>query len=63
MKRNVYILLAAALCLLLGSHSIVGAGVMFTENRGQWDDKVLYKAEGTGGLTWWIDGDGVPLPH
>jgi|GEM_PF-4654780 len=33
----------------------------FTENRGQWDDRVLFKADGAGGLTWFIERDGATL--
>ena len=33
----------------------------FTENKGQWDEHVLYKAEASGGLTWFIERDGVTL--
>ncbi len=33
----------------------------FTENRGQWDDRVLFKAEGAGGLTWFIERDGFTV--
>jgi len=37
------------------------SGLCFTENQGQWDERVLYKAEGAGGLTWWIERDGFTV--
>ena len=37
------------------------SGLCFTENKGQWDERVLFKAEGSGGLTWWIERDGFTL--
>ena len=37
------------------------SGLCFTENKGQWDDLVLFKAEGAGGLTWWIERDGFTV--
>lgn len=33
----------------------------FTENKGQWDERVLFKAEAEGGLTWFVEKDGVTL--
>jgi hypothetical protein len=42
-------------------NSSVNRPLFFTENKGQWDDRVLFKAEGAGGLTWWIENDGVTL--
>src|SRR3990170_6605060 len=33
----------------------------FTENKGQWDERVLYKADGAGGLTWFIERDGFTV--
>jgi len=36
-------------------------GLCFTENKGQWDNSVLFKAEGAGGLTWFIERDGFTL--
>jgi len=38
-----------------------GQPLYFTENRGQWDERVLFKADGAGGLTWWIERDGFTL--
>jgi len=35
--------------------------IYFTENRGQWDERVLYKADGGAGLTWWFERDGLTL--
>ena len=35
--------------------------VVFTENRGQWDERVLFKAEASGGLTWFLERDGFTL--
>jgi len=35
--------------------------VHFTENRGQWDERVLFKADGAGGLTWFIERDGFTV--
>jgi hypothetical protein len=36
-------------------------GLCFTENKGQWDERVLFKAEGAGGLTWFIERDGFTV--
>ena len=33
----------------------------FTENKGQRDSRVLYKADGAGGLTWFIERDGFTV--
>ncbi len=33
----------------------------FTENKGQWDERVLFKADGAGGLTWFIERDGFTI--
>jgi hypothetical protein len=33
----------------------------FTENKGQWDERVLFKANGAGGLTWWIEREGFTI--
>ncbi len=33
----------------------------FTENKGQWDARVKYKAEGRNGLTWFFENDGLSL--
>ena len=33
----------------------------FTENKGQWDEHVLFKADGGAGLTWWFERDGLTL--
>ncbi len=33
----------------------------FTENKGQWDERVLFKADGGRGLTWWFERDGLTL--
>ncbi len=33
----------------------------FTENKGQWDERVLYKADGGAGLTWWFERDGLTI--
>jgi len=33
----------------------------FTENKGQWDERVLFKADGAGGLTWYIERDGFTV--
>ncbi|MBT3233159.1 MAG: hypothetical protein HN356_10115 [Calditrichaeota bacterium] len=33
----------------------------FTENLGQWDERVLFKAEGQNGLTWRLERDGLTL--
>jgi len=38
-----------------------GRPLFFTENNGQWDDRVLFKAEGAGGLTWFIERDGFTV--
>ena len=35
--------------------------LFFTENKGQWDERVLFKADGTGGLTWFIEQDGFTI--
>ncbi len=35
--------------------------IFFTENKGQWDERVLFKADGTGELTWWIERDGFTI--
>lgn len=51
--------------MVIASVSIAGVvsnqGTYYTENRGQWDSHVLFKAEGTGGLTWFIERDGFTL--
>ena len=44
-----------------GLHS--GQPLFFTENKGQWDNRVLFKAEGAGGLTWFIERDGFTLVY
>lgn len=33
----------------------------FTENKGQWDERVLFKAKDGRGLTWWFERDGLTL--
>jgi len=33
----------------------------FTENRGQWDSRVLYKCNTRNGMTWFLERDGVTL--
>ncbi len=38
-----------------------GRPTFFTENKGQWDERVLFKADGTGGLTWFIERDGFTI--
>jgi len=38
-----------------------GRPLFFTENRGQWDERVLFKADGAGGLTWFIERDGFTV--
>ena len=67
MKRVQIWLLAV---VLLGSVSSSSAmpvagrpdrSCFFTENKGQWDERVLFKAEGAGGLTWFIERDGFTV--
>ena len=67
----------AALMLAFSSPAQAGAGgfssqtinrysertPVFTENRGQWDEQVLFKAEGAGGLTWWLERDGFTVVY
>jgi hypothetical protein len=38
-------------------------GLCFTENKGQWDERVLFKADGVGGLTWFIERDGFTVVY
>ena len=38
-----------------------GRPLFFTENKGQWDERVLFKADGAGGLTWFIERDGFTV--
>jgi len=38
-----------------------GRPLFFTENKGQWDERVLFKADGVGGLTWYIEQDGFTV--
>ena len=33
----------------------------FTENKGQWDSRVLYKCNARNGMTWFLERDGVTL--
>ncbi|MDK9700877.1 MAG: hypothetical protein OEM52_12085, partial [bacterium] len=33
----------------------------FTENRGQWDSRVLYKCQAKNGMTWFLERDGITL--
>jgi len=33
----------------------------FTENRGQWDSRVLYKCNARNGMTWFLERDGITL--
>ena len=33
----------------------------FTENRGQWDERVLYKCSARDGMTWFLERDGITL--
>ncbi len=33
----------------------------FTENKGQWDNRVLYKCNARNGMTWFLERDGVTL--
>lgn len=35
--------------------------IYFTENKGQWDGHVLFKADGGRGLTWWFERDGLTV--
>jgi len=38
-----------------------GRPLFFTENKGQWDERVLFKADGAGGLTWFVERDGFTV--
>ncbi|MDK9699236.1 MAG: hypothetical protein OEM52_03665, partial [bacterium] len=31
----------------------------FTENKGQWDARVLYKCQAKNGMTWFLERDGI----
>ncbi|MDK9700818.1 MAG: hypothetical protein OEM52_11790, partial [bacterium] len=33
----------------------------FTENKGQWDSRVLYKCQAKNGMTWFLERDGITL--
>ncbi len=65
------VLLAAMLILIINcaiaitvdnnSSFISECPVAFTENRGQWDKRVLFKAEASGGLIWFIERDGFTI--
>jgi len=33
----------------------------FTENKGQWDARVLYKCNARNGMTWFLERDGITL--
>ncbi|MDK9700799.1 MAG: hypothetical protein OEM52_11695, partial [bacterium] len=33
----------------------------FTENKGQWDARVLYKCQAKNGMTWFLERDGITL--
>ena len=37
------------------------AGFFFTENKGQWDSRVLYKCSARNGMTWFLERDGITL--
>ena len=65
------VLLAAMLIILFNStisaatnnhiSRLSNRQIVFTENRGQWDERVLFKAEASGGLTWFLERDGFTL--
>ncbi|MDK9698802.1 MAG: T9SS type A sorting domain-containing protein [bacterium] len=61
MKRNIQTLtLSIALAILLLVANSGQTAVIFTENCGQWDARVLYYATGNG-LQWWFERDGVTV--
>jgi len=49
------------LCSYQSLRPLSGQAAFFTENQGQWDEHVLFKADGAGGLTWWIERDGFTV--
>ncbi len=49
--------------LYAGISSCLEDRLYFTENCGQWDEQVLFRADGAGGLTWWIERDGFTLSY
>jgi len=62
MKRLMIFLVNAVIYSgLTSGYGQTASEVYFTENRGQWDPRVLYQAQASGGLTWFIERDGFTL--